>query len=378
MLDFGIECIHIKEQIFAVAYNKSNSQQSTLSLLRDEFKHTGFSLSRFNKVNALYNKIKDGLLISIEDVYSVIGIDNLIHAKNLIGYKRKTTKEYRNLVIEIIDRSIAQVQKNIDKVNMPELAYSIFYNAQEFTEDKPKYSPKLWFIGNSSAHNKIVSKAFEGFTRATIENKSNPEFCAESIILLLNAYKECIEDSFRCDYMDSIIDQIHFWYFTEADQDYNYLIFMPEAFDEIRDFLKSVLDNNPFYIYVKLDTENQFMIKKNECEPCTNCQNLISIAENSYQRFTSIRMLKTELESFYSKRKALVDYGVLDYKVYNITEHFKKYDEAKRCKLDKLIRVTTMLEPVIEHIGVIQDKDDYIKQNLKQELSDLLGESLVS
>lgn len=378
MLDFGIECIHIKEQIFAVAYNKSNSQQSTLSLLRDEFKHTGFSLSRFNKVNALYNKIKDGLLISIEDVYSVIGIDNIIHAKNLIGYKRKTTKEYRNLVIGIIDRSIAQVQKNIYKVNMPELAYSIFYNAQEFTEDKPKYSPKLWFIGNSSAHNKIVSKAFEGFTRASIENKSNPEFCAESIILLLNAYKECIEDSFRCDYMDSIIDQIHFWYFTEADQDYNYLIFMPEAFDEIRDFLKSVLDNNPFYIYVKLDTENQFMIKKNECEPCTNCQNLISIAENSYQRFTSIRMLKTELESFYSKRKALVDYGVLDYKVYNITEYFKKYDEAKRCKLEKLIRVTTMLEPVIEHIGVIQDKDDFIKQNLKQELSDLLGESLAS
>lgn len=378
MLDFGIECIHIKEQIFAVAYNKSNSQQSTLSLLKDEFKHTGFSLSRFNKVNALYNKIKDGLLISIEDVYSVIGIDNLIHAKNLIGYKRKTTKEYRNLVIEIIDRSIAQVQKNIDKVNMPELAYSIFYNAQEFTEDKPKYSPKLWFIGNSSAHNKIVSKAFEGFTRASIEDKSNPEFCAGSIISLLNAYKECIEDSFRCDYMDSIIDQIHFWYFTEADQDYNYLIFMPEAFDEIREFLKSVLDNNPFYIYVKLDTENQFMIKKNECEPCTNCQNLISIAENSYQRFTSIRMLKTELESFYSKRKALVDYGVLDYKVYNITEHFKKYDEAKRCKLERLIRVTTMLEPVVVHLGIIQDKDDFIKQNIKSELSELLGESLAS
>jgi hypothetical protein len=378
MLDFGIECINFKDQFFAVVYNKSNSQQTTLSLLKDEFRHTGFNPTRFNKVQSLYHKIKDGLLISIEDVYSVIGIDNLIHAKNLIGYKRKTTKEYRNLVVQIIDRSIAQIQKNIDKVNMPELAYSIFLNAQEFTEDKPKYSPKLWFIGNSSAHNKIVSKAFENFTRASIVDKSNPEFCVKSITDLLNAYKECIEDSFRCDYMDSIIDQIHFWYFTEADQDYNYLIFMPEAFDEIKDFLKSVLDNNPFHIYVKLDNENQFMIKKNECEPCTNCQNLISIAENSYQRFTSIRMLKTELEDFYNKRKALVDFGVLDYKVYNITEHFKKYDEAKRCKLERLIRVTTLLDPLIEHVGIIHDKDDFIKQNIKQQIAELLGESLAA
>lgn len=376
MLHFGIECIHVKDKIFAVAFNKSSNQENTIFQLREEFKHTGFSQTRFNKVYSLYHKIKDGRLVSIEDVYSVIGIDNLIYAKNLIGYKRKTTKEYRNLVIQIIDRSINQVLKNIDKVNMPELAYSVFYNAQEFTESKPKYSPKMWFIGNSSAHNKIVSKAFEGFTRATIEAKSNPDFCADSIISLLNAYKECISDSFRVDYMDSIIDQIHFWYFTESDQDYNYLIFIPEAFDEIRDFLKSVLDDNPFYIYVKMDAENQFMIKKNECEPCTNCQNLISIAENSYHNFSSIRMLKSELESFYNKRKALVDYGVLDYSVYDITDHFKKYDEAKRCKIEKLIRVISNLKSIISYSGVIEDKDLFIKQNIKQDLMEQLGERL--
>lgn len=372
MLNYGIECIHVKDQIFAVSFSKSNKKEETINQLREEFKHTGFSQIRFNKVNSLYQKIRDGRLVSIEDVYSVIGIDNIIYAKNLIGYKRKMTKEYRNLVIQIIDRSITQIQKNIDKVNMPELAYSIFYNAQEFTENKPKYSPKMWFIGNSSAHNKIVSKAFEGFTRASISQKSDPQFCANSITSLLNSYKECIADSFRVDYMDNIIDQIHFWYFTESDQDYNYLIFMPEAFDEIREFLKSVLDNNPFYIYVKIDPENQFMIKKNECEPCTNCQNLISIAENSYHHFSSIRMLKSELESFYNKRKALVDYGVLDYSVYDITEYFKKYDEAKRCKMEKLIDTISDLQPLITFNGIIEDKDIFIKQQIKQYLMDLL------
>lgn len=369
--NISVELLRIKNATFALVFEDQSKNKEAITEVIQKLPNCCFDKNRLWKIQSLYNEIRDSRVVSLEDVYAVFGIDCEANTPLFCNHKRQCVKEFRQLITNIIDETITQIKRNINKVNIPKLAYSIFYRAQEFTESKPKFISNMWFLGNATQANTNMKEAFESFTMASLSLKQNPQFCVERLEQLLEAIKFSIKDSFRIHYLDNILDQIYHWYFIESETSYDFLIFFPDAFDEIRDFLLDVIDKNPF-VYLLRDN-NGYYEKLTDDECCLDADNILFIPEDSFEGVKCFRELYRMYDSYYSTHKALKQYGMFNCKCYDITHlvssTFSKSPYKRKLSLAAIENLISDENYLFEYKNTIHDKIDFTRHIVKPRLN---------
>lgn len=369
--NISVELLRIKNSTFALVFEDNSNNKEAIADVIKTLPNCNFDKHRLWKIQSIYNDIRENTVVSLEDVYAVFGIDCESNTALFCNHKRQCVKDFRQLIVNIIDETISQVKKNIDKVNIPNLAYSIFFRAQEFTEAKPKFISNMWFLGNATQANINMKNAFESFTTADLSLKQDPQFCVDRLEQLLEAIKFSIKDSFRIHYLDSILDQIYHWYFIESESSYDFLIFFPDAFDEIKDFLLDVIDKNPFVYFLR--ENNGIFDKLTEDECCLDADNLIFIPESSFEEVKCFRELYKMYDAYYNTHRALKQYGMFNCKCYNITNSvsstFSKSPYKRKITLSSIEPIINNDNYLFEYTNTIHDKIDFIRHIVKPRLN---------
>lgn len=368
-----VELLKIKKNTFALIFNnKADDIESVVDLLSN-LPECQSNPSRLAKIHTAYDDILNNRVFSLEDVYESLGIDPESNLPLFFHHKRLSVKLYREIISRIIEKTQDQVRKNIHTVNICSLTYSIFFKAQEFTPEKPKYISNMWLLGNRIPSNTIMKKAFEQYTRASDEDKNSPYFCVECLCELLEAIKFTIKDSFRIHYLDSVVDQIFHWYFTDSEINYDFLIFIPDIFDEIRSFLLEIIDKNPFFYFVKKN--NYYYDRCIESDTCLDSDNIICISDNLFNEITCFRDLNRLLDEYYLTHRALYKYGMFNCLCYDITNIIPSEisEEIERTK-NSFQYIKSYLKDesfLLKFQNVIHDKESFIKTVIKPKINEL-------
>lgn len=373
----GVEIFRVKKRTFALIFDNRSDDIEAIANLIQSLPDCEFNPERLSIVRKTYEDIANLRVLSLEDVYTVLGIDCESNIPLFSNHKRLCIRQYREIIINIIDKTQEQIKKNIHKVNTCSLTYSIFFRVQEFTEEKPKYISNMWCFGSSTPANNIMRSAFEAFTRASKTQKDDPVFCAECLITLFDAIKYSVKESYGIDYLDNVVDQLYHWYFIESEVRYDFLIFMPDVFDEIRDFLLETIDKNPFFIFVK--QRNYHYERSDETETCLDVDNLVCISETLFNQMSCFRELNILLEKYYSTHRALRKYGMFNCICYDVTNTLPSTISKS---LEKRTLPTSVIKPylvednfIFKFLNVVQDKEVFIKTVLKPKIQDIYRES---
>lgn len=363
-----VELLRIKNNLFGIVYANKNDPILQVEQMLKDLPRCHLDKHRLTKIQKIYKEIKENYIFSLEDVYSVFGGDDEMATPLFCSHKRQCVRNYRNQIHKIINSTKKQIAKNVNRINVCSLTYSMFLKMQEFTEEKPKYIANLWLLGNSTQANIVMREAFEAFTRADISKKSDTQFCLERVLQLLDAIAFSIKDSFRIHHLDSVLDQFYYWYFVESSVSYDFLIFPPEAFDEVRDFLLDTIDKNPFMHFLK--ESDVFYEKCSDSDTCLDSDNIIFIEEELFNEIKSFRELSGMLEGYYSTHKALRKYGMFDCVCYDLTNKLPK-ETIKRALLTfaDISEHCSDQNQLCSYTNVIHDKVNFVRFTIKPALS---------
>ena len=375
----GVELLRVKKRIFALIFNNRSDDIEGIARLIQNLPDCYSDPDRLNQIRKTYEDIANLRVISLEDVYSVFGIDCESNFPLFCNHKRQCIKQYREVISRIIEKTQDQIRRNINKINICSLTYSVFFKVQEFSEEKPKYISNMWFLGNSTAANTIMKKAFEAYTRAAIDKKNDPEFCANCLIDLFEAIKFSVKDSFRIHYLDSVVDQLYFWYFIESEASYDFLIFMPDAFDEIKDFLLETINKNPFFYFVK--QQGYSFERCEENETCLDGDSVICVADELLGEMKCFRDLTRLLDKYYHTHRALRKYGMFNCICYDITDTvpnnimkgFEKQKQPLSCVKPYLNEKCFLFK----YTEIIQDKEEFVRTIVKPRIHELYKDALL-
>lgn len=366
-----VELLRIKKKTFALIFNnKADDIESVVGLLNG-LPDCQSNPQRLSKIQKVYDDISSNRAFSLDEVYESLGIDSESNLPLFFHHKRTVVKEYREIVSRIIDKTQEQIRKNTNTVNICSLSYSIFFKVQEFTPEKPKFISNMWHLGNCSTSNSVMKKAFEQYTRANDEMKNDPVFCSNCLIELFEAIKYSAKDSFRIHYLDSVVDQIFHWYFVESEASYDFLIFIPDTFDEIRNFLLEIIDKNPFFYFVKKN--GYYYDRCIEGDTCLESDNLICISDSLFNEITCFRDLNRLLDEYYLTHRALYKYGMFNCLCYDITDTIpntlSKTFERQKNSFDYIKAYLKSERFLFKFQNVIHDKDTFIKTVIKPHIN---------
>ena len=369
-----VELLRVKKNTFALIFNnKADDIEGVVNLLSD-LPACQSNPQRLAKIHRTYEDILNNRSFSLDDVYESLGIDSESNLPLFFHHKRQAVKQYRDIISRIIEKTQEQIKKNTHIVNICSLTYSIFFKVQEFTPEKPKYISNMWFLGNCTASNSVMKKAFEQYTRASTDMKKDPEFCSMCLVELFEAIKFSVKDSFRIHYLDSVVDQLFHWYFTDSEINYDFLIFIPDTFDEIKKFLLELIDKNPFFYFVKKN--GYYYDRCMDEETCLDSDSLICISDDLFSEIKCFRDLNRQLDEYYLTHRALYKYGMFNCLCYDITETIpnsisKNFDRQKNSfqYIKAYLRDEHFL---FKHQNIIHDIDVFIKTIVKPQINELL------
>lgn len=378
-LNTCVELLRVKKRTFALIFDNRSDDIEAIVRLIQNLPDCYSDPERLVQIRKTYEDIASLRVISLEDVYSVFGIDCESNFPLFCSHKRQCIKQYREVISRIICKTQEQIKKNVHKINICSLTYSIFFKVQEFSEEKPKYISNMWFLGNSTAANSIMKKAFESYTRAGIDKKNDPEFCATCLVNLFEAIKFSVKDSFRIHYLDSVVDQLYYWYFIESEASYDFLIFMPDAFDEIKDFLLETINKNPFFYFIK--NQGYSFERCEENETCLDGDSVICISDDLLGEMKCFRDLTRLLDKYYVTHRALRKYGMFNCLCYDITDTipsnmvkvFEKRKQSFSC-IKPYLHENNFLFKFNE---VIQDKEEFVRTVIKPSIQELYKDALL-
>lgn len=363
-----IEILKVRSSVFALVFKTEFQSEESLQEVLSKLPECTFDKKAIRNIHNLYNEIKTMRCLSIEEVFSTLGLEPESNdtLKNL--HRRNNIKSFRKEICKIIDTSIDQIKKNIDKVDICKLTYRIFYSMQPFRSDKPYYIASQWFLGSSNDKNEGMKIAFENYTQSSLKQKSDPEFCLLAITQLLETMKAHIICSFRTLFLDNILDHIYRWYFIHSETCYDFLIFMPDAFDDVRDFLLDMIDNNPFALYLHSNGNYIERIGSNEC--CLDADDTLSVDLKVSENITSLRELNKNLETYYKTYKALNEYGIFTCDCFDISHFIQPGVRLSNQQLiDMACKEMDSLEAILSYGQTIQDKEDFIRFVVKQDIT---------
>lgn len=367
-----IEILKIKRLSFAIVFKDHEIKKTNRDPILS--KHPGFSYQKdmIWGVHRLYHEILELKSLSLEEVYTTLGVDLEPTDSIKCIHRRKHTREFREEIAKIITMSIQQIEKNADRVDMCKITHKIFHGMQAFTADKPYYIASQWFLGNSNDRNDMMKAAFEAYSLAPNNKKNDPDFCVKVLVHLLHCIQDQVLSSFRTMYLDHILDHIYQWYFIHSETSYDFLIFMPDAFDDVRDFLLDVLDTNPFGYYLKKEGDTIERISNEEC--CLNADNFLYLSMDVVNKLPSARELTKKFDAFFQTYADFNEHGIFDCKCYNVTDQIpltmpKTQDGQQEliCTIENLIR-NNNIRPVIAYKSIIAPKQDFIQKIIKRDL----------
>lgn len=369
-----VELLRIKKNTFALIFNnKADDIESVVDLLND-LPACQSNPQRLAKIHKAYDDILNSRAFSLDDVYEALGIDSESNIPLFFHHKRLVVKQYRDIISKIIEKTQDQIKRNTHTVNICSLAYSIFFKVQEFTPEKPKYISNMWFLGNCTTSNAVMKKAFEQYTRASNEKKNDPVFCSDCLVELFEAIKYSVKDSFRIHYLDSVVDQMFHWYFTESEISYDFLIFIPDTFDEVRNFLLEIIDKNPFFYFVKKN--GYYYDRCLEDDTCLDSDSVICISDDLFSEIKCFRDLNRLLDTYYLTHRALYKYGMFNCLCYDITDSIpnsiSKNLERQKNSFQYIKAYLKDEKFLFKFQNVIHDKETFIKTIVKPQINELL------
>lgn len=367
-----IEILRLKRSTFAIVFNNHPVDKIKCDPILN--KNPGFAFKRdmMWNVHQLYNEIRQMKSLSIEDVYATLEIDLEPTDSVKCVHRRNHIKGFREEISKIIDISIQQIEKNANKVDISKITYKIFQSMQAFSPEKPHYIASQWFLGNSNDRNETMREAFEHYTLASNEQKNNCEFCRNALIQILKCTQQQVLNSFRTLYLDNILDHIYQWYFIHSETSYEFLIFMPDAFDDVRDFLLDIIDSNPFAYYIKNKGTMIERVTDDEC--CLDADNLLYLSMEIVDQLASVRELSKKFDSFYQSYRDYKEHGIFDCYCYNVTEHITnsiiknpELQEQIPLIIDQLI-TNEEIHPILSYQSVIAAKNTFCKKVVKKDI----------
>lgn len=374
------EILHNKNSTYALIFTDQSKDTETIKGAIDSLPKCCFDEKRLTDITKIYKEIKDGMNFSIEDVYNALSItpesdhESDVNLPILSNYKRDCIKNYRNHIIRILQATKTQVELNRNKVDVCSIAQVIFKKSQKYKENKPRFIANLWFLGNSKVANKLMKQAFETYTLAPQEMRLNDnEFCANCLIDLFSAYERSVTDSFRIHYLDHVIDQIYNWYFVEPDKHYDFLIFNPDIFDDIKNYLLELIDKNPLCFYVKMVGTYYQKIDANE--GCLDADKILYMQDADFSQASCIRKLQKLYNEYFDAYQAFKQYGMYSCECYNISDYvsanFGKTPETKDIHHSAIANLLTPTNLVISFNNVISDQPKFIRQHIKPILTSI-------
>lgn len=367
-----IEILRLKRSSFAVVY--TDHLVDTLKCDPILNRNPGFAFKKdmMWNVHHLYNEIRQMKSLSIEDVYATLDIDLEPTDSVKCVHRRNHIKGFREEISKILEISMQQIQKNVDRVDISKITYKIFQSMQSFSSDKPFYIASQWFLGNSNDRNETMKQAFEFYTLASNELKSDTAFCLEALLGLLKCTQGQVLNSFRTLYLDNILDHIYQWYFIFSESSYEFLIFMPEAFDDVRDFLLDIIDTNPFAYYIKNKGSVIEKITDDEC--CLDADSILYLSMDVVNQLASVRELSKKFDAFYQNYRDYSEHGIFDCHCYNVTEHITssmikspEHQEKIPFIVEDLIS-QKKVRPILTYKSIISPKNTFTKKVVKRDI----------
>lgn len=362
-----IEILKIRSSTFALAFSTRYQSEESCQEILSTLPECNFNKRAVRDIRNLYNEIKEMRCLSIEEVFTALGLEPEPSDSLKSLHRRTNIKNFRAEICKIIDITMEQIKKNITKIDLCKLTYRIFYSMQSFRSDKPYYIASQWFLGNSNEKNEVMREAFEHYTLSSLKLRNNPEFCLEAILKLLKTIKLQINSSFRTLFLDNILDHIYHWYFVYSESSYDFLIFMPDAFDDIRDFLLDMMDHNPFALYLHSNGKRIEKIGRNEC--CLDANDMLGIDLDVVENFSSLRELGRNLEKYYTTYKALNEYGIFTCACYDVSELIEPgIKPVIEILIDEVSQRINEFSPILTYPETIQDRQDFMRYVVKPDI----------
>lgn len=362
-----IEILRIRSSTFALSFSTRHQSEESCQQILSRLPECNFNKQAVRDIRNLYNEIKAMRCLSIEEVFTVLGLEPESSDVLKCLHRRNHIKQFRAEICKIIDVTMEQIKKNVNKIDLCKLTYHIFHSMQSFRSDKPYYIASQWFLGNSNEKNEVMRSAFEYYTLSSLKQRSEPKFCLEAILKLLETIKIQINSSFRTLFLDNIIDHIYHWYFVYSESSYDFLIFMPDAFDDIRDFLLDMMDHNPFALYLHANGKRIEKIGRNEC--CLDANDMLGIDLDVVESFSSLRELSRNLEKYYTTYKALTEYGIYTCQCYDLSEFVEPgIKPPTEILVDMAQQKIPEKNPILSYPETIQDRQDFMRFVVKPDI----------
>lgn len=310
-----------------------------------------------------YADIIHSRCFSFEDFYLSFGLQNQEKLPPIFSKEKSNyIATYKEKIIKIVQETLKQIHLNINnhKIEISQIAHVIFYTLQPFDQKNPRFRAKLWLINSNCKSGLTIRKAFEKYTYSAIQDKLDRQFCVECLTDLMNGIISNIDETCRVHYLDGILDYFHNWYFDKAQKINDFHIFPPDCFDEVKEFLLGLYDNNP---YVALIDHNYRLLSN--ASTLLDAKNIITIEPADYNKMTM-----TNLRRLYRKYSDLVIYinkcSIFDCTVYDLSV-------IKDLKISQITRevVIQKADIIFNFENIISEPEEFIKNTVKLNLRSL-------
>ncbi|HGF9505241.1 TPA: hypothetical protein ACJEU7_002461 [Acinetobacter baumannii] len=360
--------IHHKNRSFALTFENISDNIALMVHETNQMSLSRFDQDRIKPIQKIYKNIIDLKDFSLENILMSFGIDCEKPTPLFFAIKRKMVREYGKIVQELIAKTIVQIQRNINKVNVCFLAYEIFYQLQPFPDSETKFTCKDWNFGNNARFNNAAKDVYENFVRADAEKKNDPQFCVDSLVNIFTILGEACLSSSKVDFIDRVVDNLYGWYFIESEQSYDYLIFNPDAFDDVIEFLKNAINNNSFSRFICSDEDNMFKIRP--AENCLESNNLICLPDAHYNLVNDPKSLESDVDRFFNNYKNFAEHGMYNINCYDlskfITKNFIDYFKDNPSLINVVLPHLNSNNIVKSYPCVIENMDTFI-ENFKKD-----------
>ncbi len=343
----------IKNRTYATIIQNSDCYNKVLRSYVDEQKLDCILSPRLlERVKQNYAEVLSSNTFSLEDFYATLGLQSDKFPKAITNHKNTQVAKYKLLIKNLIDTTFNQIHKNKNIINVPSVTNTIFQVFQPFSEENRRFSSKQWFLNGNSVAGKLIRKCFEKYTYASIAEKHDDNFCIESLFAILNALKESVDETCRVHCLDSILDYFYTFYFIESESSVDFMIFFPDAFDDIRAFLLSLHDDNPFLIYL----DHNYCILPSNCS-CLNAELIATASQKLFEEVTQL-ILRRRLEQFAALVKKISRYSAFNCSVYDITDFPNRSDMP-------IGEIECAADVVATYKEVLDVPDDFVKNTVK-------------
>jgi len=353
-----LSIFRIQQTHYAVLLNESNN---CAELLRERIVQEQLDCHLNPKVlqrmQRNYADIIHSRCFSFEDFYLSLGLENQEKLPAIFSKEKSNyIAAYKQKIIKIAQETISQIRLNINnqKIEISQIAHVMFYTLQPFDQKNPRFRAKLWLINSNCKSGLKIRRAFEKYTHSPVHEKLDRQFCVECLADLIDGIIGNIDETCRVHYLDGILDYFHNWYFDKAHKINDFHIFPSDCFDELKEFLLGLYDNNP---YVALIDHNYRLLSNGST--LLDAKNIITIDPANYSKMTM-----TMLRKLYRKFSDLVAYinkcSIFDCTVYDISV-------IKDLKVSQISRDLIVQEAIhiLSFDNVISEPDEFLKNTVK-------------